>query len=111
MFNKYQQDRGRQKHPVRHTKVNADDYALKTLQDRNWPYFINRIMEFSQGVLDLNDIITSDPDEVNILKDTRSNFEIVKSLYNELLSDCNGTRTHNHLVHKRTLNHLAKLAK
>ena len=28
-----------------------------------------------------------------------------------ILSDCNWTRTHNHLVHKRTLNHLAKLAK
>ena len=28
-----------------------------------------------------------------------------------LLSDCNWTRTHNHLVHKQTLNHLAKLAK
>ena len=27
------------------------------------------------------------------------------------LSDCNGTRTHNHLVCKRTFNHLAKLAK
>ena len=27
------------------------------------------------------------------------------------LSDCNGTRTHNHLVRKLTLNHLAKLAK
>ena len=26
------------------------------------------------------------------------------------LSDCNGTRTHNHLARKRTLNHLAKLA-
>ena len=26
------------------------------------------------------------------------------------LSDCNGTRTHNHVVRKRTLNHLAKLA-
>ena len=26
------------------------------------------------------------------------------------LSDSNWTRTHNHLVHKRTLNHLAKLA-
>ena len=25
------------------------------------------------------------------------------------LSDCNWTRTHNHLIHKRTLNHLAKL--
>ena len=27
------------------------------------------------------------------------------------LSDCNGTRTHDHLVRKRTLNHLAKLTK
>ena len=27
------------------------------------------------------------------------------------LSDCNGIRTHNHLVRKRTLNHLAKLAR
>ena len=27
------------------------------------------------------------------------------------LSDCNGTRTHNRLVRKRTLNHLAKWAK
>ena len=27
------------------------------------------------------------------------------------LSDCNWTQTHNHLVHKRTLNYLAKLAK
>ena len=25
-------------------------------------------------------------------------------------NDCNWIRTHNHLVHKRTLNHLAKLA-
>ena len=29
----------------------------------------------------------------------------------ESLSDCNGTGTHNHLVRKWTLNHLAKLAK
>ena len=27
------------------------------------------------------------------------------------ISDCNWTRTHNHLVHKRTLNYLAKVAK
>ena len=27
------------------------------------------------------------------------------------LSDCSWTRTDNHLIHKRTLNHLAKLAK
>ena len=28
-----------------------------------------------------------------------------------ILSDCSWTRIHNHLVHKETLNHLAKLAK
>ena len=27
------------------------------------------------------------------------------------LSDCNWTRTNSHLIHKRTLNHLAKLVK
>ena len=97
LFNKYQQDRGRQKHPVRHTKVNADNYALKTLQDRNWPYFINRVIEFSQGVFDLNDTITTYPDEVNILNDTRSNFEIVKSLYNELLTSA-GINLHEYFM-------------
>ena len=30
--------------------------------------------------------------------------------FSQLLSNCNGTRTHNHLVCKWTLNHLAKLA-
>ena len=34
-------------------------------------------------------------------------MEIFKSAF---LSDCNWTRTRHHLVHKRTLNHLAKLA-
>ena len=86
LFNKNQQDRGRKKHSVRHTKLAADDYALQKLQDKNCPYFINRIIEFSQGVFDINDVITSDADEVNILNNTRANFEIVKNLYNELLT-------------------------
>ena len=34
-----------------------------------------------------------------------------KQTRNPSLSDCNWTRTHNHLVHKRTLNHLAKQAR
>ena len=32
------------------------------------------------------------------------------NLIMKLFSDCNGTRTHNQLVRKQTLNHLAKLA-
>ena len=40
--------------------------------------------------------------ELVMIKEDDENFE--KSTK---LSDCNGTRTHNHLVRKRTLNHLA----
>ena len=42
---------------------------------------------------------------------TPSFGESTKSATKSSLSDCNGNRTHNHLVRKRTLNHLAKLAK
>ena len=31
--------------------------------------------------------------------------------YRSNLGDCNWIRTHNHLVHKQTLNHLAKMAR
>ena len=101
LFNKYQQDRGRKKHSVRHTKVTADDYALQNLQDKNWPYFVNRIIEFSQGVFDINDVITSDADEVNILNNTRANFEIVKNLYNELLTSV-GINLHEYFINLDT---------
>ena len=37
-------------------------------------------------------------------------FTSVKNIHKNH-SDCNGTRTHNHLIRKRTLNHLAKPAK
>ena len=40
-----------------------------------------------------------------ILPEVSEEFELVC-----ILSDSNWTRTRNHLVHKRTLNHLAKLA-
>ena len=38
-----------------------------------------------------------------------SNFSAGQGITKPFLSDCNGTRTHNQLVRKRTLNHLAKL--
>ena len=41
-----------------------------------------------------------------IINEPRFEHNIYKGL-----SDCNWTRTQNHLVYKRTINHLAKLAK
>ena len=43
-----------------------------------------------------------------------SQVALIREIDNELLlilSDCNWTRTQNHLVRKRTLNHFARLAK
>ena len=77
--------------------MSADDCALKKLQDRNWPYFVNCILEFLQGVYDINDIITTDAEEVNILNNTRANFEITKNLYNELLTAV-GINLHDYFI-------------
>ena len=35
LFNKYQEDRGRPKFPIRHSTLADDNYALNALQDRN----------------------------------------------------------------------------
>ena len=65
-----------------------DNYALKELQNRNWPYFINRIIRFSQqgAATNVSEIGVSDRLEANILYNTRENFEIVRELYNELFN-------------------------
>ena len=52
---------------------------------------------------------------MNLLKDSMSLILVdllkkFKCLDQRHLSECNGTRTHNHLVCKRTLNHSAKMA-
>ena len=44
-------------------------------------------------------------------EDEATNYILFSKNKGYYKSDCNWTRTHNHLVHKRTLNHLAKLAK
>ena len=90
LFNKYQQDRGKPKHD--------DNYAFKTLQDRNWPYFIKIIIEFSQGFINLSDYDSSvDQTEINILSNTRANFETVKNLYNELFNSV-GINLHEYFI-------------
>ena len=47
----------------------------------------------------------------NLQTKKRENGVPLLVTYHPILNNCNWTRTHNHLVHKRTLNHLAKLAK
>ena len=104
LFNKFQETRGRPKHFIRHTKLSDDNYALGALQDRNWPYFIDRIIDYSQGFLNLSDVDRSDITELNVSRNTRDNFEIFKGVYNELLNGV-GVRLHQFL---KQIGHLKK---
>ena len=54
-------------------------------------------------------------DFINLSNFSMNNLKLDKKTWKDIdiyyISYCNGIRTHNHLVRKRTLNHLAKLAK
>ena len=74
----------------------------------NWPYKIQNIhvkanwTEYGKSHKLFHSIIC----------DKEMIFEIIVVFRKGmLLNDCNGTRTHNRLVCKRTLNHFSKLAK
>ena len=59
-FNDYLSLIGKPPQLVSHTVISDDDYALTELQNRNWPYFNERILEFSQNGLELRNYSITD---------------------------------------------------
>ena len=70
-------------------------------------FFTEHLRTFASD-LDLNGYLTEKDSRIVIFKNYSFSEGIYYSLYTLALSDCNWTRTQNHLVRKRTLNHLAK---
>ena len=66
-------------------------------------------LKFSDIVVNKKEFYTSK--QAIPLDSVNTNNIVVSYMIKHNLSDCNWTRTLNHLVHKRKLNHLAKLAK
>ena len=48
-FNNLRCDLGEKAYKIRHTIVSDNQHALETLQSKDWPYFINRLVEVSEG--------------------------------------------------------------
>ena len=67
--------------PVRHNVVLNDKTALEILQNKNWQYFIERILEVCQSNNggELNQLVNIK--EVKIIENSVENFTICKSLY------------------------------
>ena len=64
--------------------MSDDMYVLNALQNKNWPDFIDRIMEFSQSDQKLPVLSISDRAEADIIFQTKENFKIAKEIYKNM---------------------------
>ena len=80
-FNSYFHAENRPGQLIKHGIISDDTFALNTLQNKNWPYLIDKIIEFSQSGLDLNSFGISDTEKADIILNTKENFKILKDVY------------------------------
>ena len=64
---------------IKHTQISDDKYALETLQNKNWPYFVKTVLEISNDDVDLSSV--TDLNEINIINETFENLNICKEYY------------------------------
>ena len=88
-FNNLRRDFGEEAYKIRHTIISDKLHAIEKLQSKNWPYFINRLLEVSDGDISLLTLINlnqnqNDTNELEIINDTIKNLEICKSYYSDI---------------------------
>ena len=65
-----------------YTQIWDNKYALETLQNKNWPYFIKTIIEISNDDVDLNSV--TDQNKISIINETFENLNMPKEYYNSI---------------------------
>ena len=73
---------------IRHTQISDDKYALQSLQNKNWPYFVKTVLEISNDDVDLSSV--TDQNEINIINETFENLNICKEYYNSVYNNIAG---------------------
>ena len=76
-FNDYLQQSGRETIKIKHSVVTQDYLAAEKIQDRNWKYFVESVLTFSQNA-------TDESNKKSFLLDTKENVEILKKTYEKL---------------------------
>ena len=89
-------DLGEEAYKIRHTIVSDDQHALEVLQSKDWPHFINRLLEVSNGHISLLNLsgISQNPndvEELKIINDTIENLEICKNYYGDIYVNVGGS--------------------
>ena len=88
-FNNLRRDFGEEAYKIRHTIISDKLHAIEKLQSKNWPYFINRLLEVSDGDISLLNLINlnqnqNDTNELEIINGTIENLEICESYYSDI---------------------------
>ena len=82
-FNDYLRQMNEPTKPVRHSVVLNDETALEILQNKDWQYFIERILEVCQSNNGGEFTKLVNANEVQIIENSVENLTICKSLYRE----------------------------
>ena len=82
-FNDYLRQMNEPTKPVRHSVVLNDETALEILQNKDWQYFIERILEVCQLNNGGEFTKLANAKEVQIIENSVENLTICKSLYTE----------------------------
>ena len=76
-FNDYLQQNSEQMKKIKHSVVTEDYIAAEQIQDKNWKYFVDSLLSFSQNATDKEY-------QKNFLLDTQKNIVILKKTYERL---------------------------
>ena len=76
-FNDYLEQNGDQMEKIRHSVVTQDYIAAEQIQDKNWKYFVESLLSFSQNATDKEY-------QKSFLLDTQENVLILKKTYEKL---------------------------
>ena len=87
-FNNFRRAFGLSTFAIRHTQISDNKYALETLQNKNWSYFVKRVLEISNDDVDLSS--ATDKNEINIINETFENLNICKEYYSSIYNNIAG---------------------
>ena len=91
-FNNLRRDFGEQAYKIRHAIIFDDLHAIEKLQSQNQPYFINRLLEVSDGDISFLNLINliqnrNDANKLEIINDIIENLGICKSCYSDICAN------------------------
>ena len=87
-FNTFRSLLGKEIFTLRHSIIANEEYALETLQNRNWSYFIKKLIYFSNNNFDDKLFQDGEYDEQKSLVDqTFKNLNYCKQIYENVFDD------------------------